>query len=94
VKELDLGEPSSEDKGKQDGDELPQVQNQSGVIVLFAYDQGVEKIRMADELFLDGAFNTAPAPFSQIMFVQAKRNGNRAVPSTFVLLTKKVHVLL
>ena len=94
MKELDLGEPSSEDEGKQDGDELPQIQNHSGVIVVFASDQGVENIRMADELFLDGTFNTAPAPFSQIMFVQAKRNGNRAVPSAFVLLTKKVNVLL
>jgi hypothetical protein len=49
-------------------------------------------MRTADEINLDGTFGTAPPPFKQLVFIQAKQAGKRAVPVMFALLTNKVPV--
>jgi hypothetical protein len=63
---------------------------QMPAIVIFFSNMGLCTMRTADEISIDGTFSTAPAPFKQIVFVQAKQAGRRAVPVVFALLSNKV----
>jgi hypothetical protein len=68
----------------------PNRKNQA--LVVFFSTMGLCTMRTADEINLDGTFGTAPPPFKQLVFIQAKQAGKRAVPVVFALLTNKVPV--
>ncbi len=60
-------------------------------MVVFFSNMGLCTLRTSSEISIDGTFSTAPPPFRQIVFVQAKQAGRtRAVPVLFALLSNKV----
>jgi hypothetical protein len=62
----------------------------SGLVVMFS-NMGLCTMRTCHNISIDGTFSTAPAPFRQIVFLQASQAGKRAVPVVFALLTHKVN---
>jgi hypothetical protein len=64
--------------------------NAAAAIVFFS-NVGLNILQTCMEINIDGTFTTAPSPFRQILFVQAKQpGGKRSIPVLFALLTKKV----
>jgi hypothetical protein len=60
-------------------------------MVVFFSNMGLCTLRTSSEISIDGTFSTAPPPFRQIVFVQAKQAGRtRVVPVLFALLSNKV----
>ncbi len=74
-----LPEDSSENNGRCDP-----------AMVVFFSNIGMYTMRTCHELSIDGTFGTCPSPFRQIVFIQAKQEGKRAVPVVFALFSNKV----
>lgn len=70
--------------------DTPPTENNGPALVVFFSNLGLAQIQTSNELFIDGTFKTCPAPFKQLVFVQAKQTGKRAVPVVFALMTNKV----
>jgi hypothetical protein len=65
--------------------------SKAGMAVFFS-NMGLCTMRTAHEINVDGTFATCPPPFKQLVFIQAKQLGKRAVPVVFALLSNKVVV--
>ena len=92
-------EPESEDGSSSEGagetaDGGKSQKINSPAIVLFASSKGLDILRNADEILVDGTFDTAPTPFNQILFLHGKKKGSRAITAVFRLLSRKVSLLL
>jgi hypothetical protein len=68
-------------------------QRNSPALVVFFSNMGVATLKTANEISIDGTFRTCPPPFKQLVFIQAKQVGQRAVPVVFALLSNKVSVI-
>ena len=65
-------------------------EGKKAAIVVFYSNMGLCTMRTADEINIDGTFSSAPPPFKQIVFIQAKQAGKRSIPVVFALLSNKV----
>lgn len=81
--QLSVGGEQVEDEAHQD------IKSPAGIVVFFSNTQ-LSTMRTAHEINVDGTFATCPAPFKQLLFIQAKQAGKRAVPVVFALLSNKV----
>lgn len=68
----------------------PEVPTKKPALVVFFSNLGLSTLKRANEISIDGTFSTCPAPFKQILFIQAKQAGERGVPAVFALLSNKV----
>lgn len=64
-----------------------------GIVVFFS-PAAIFQMQCSNEIFVDGTFQTCPTAFKQIVFIQAKQAGQRAVPVVFALLSKKVRYFI
>jgi hypothetical protein len=69
-----------------------QSENNRDAILVFFSNNGLWLMQNSYEMHIDGTFATTPHPFKQLVFVQAKQKGMRAVPVAFALLTRKVTI--
>jgi hypothetical protein len=78
-----------DDKQHNESGEESQNNNKDAILVFFS-TLGQWLMQNCYEMHIDGTFATTPDPFKQLVFIQAKQKGNRAVPVAFALLTRKV----
>ena len=80
-----------EDKPEEDDNEgkNKEDENKDAIVVFFSTTR-LQHMRSSKEFSLDGTFDTAPPTFKQIVFIQAKQEGKRAIPVVHALLTRKV----
>jgi hypothetical protein len=74
--------------------ENDQEDTRKNALAVFFSNRALYMMQSATELFIDGTFSTAPPPFKQIVFVNAKEGDKRSVPVVFALLCRKVCAFL
>ena len=57
--------------------ENDQEDTRKNALAVFFSNQALYMMQSATELFIDGTFSTAPPPFKQIVFVNAKEGDKR-----------------
>jgi hypothetical protein len=72
--------------------ENDQEDTRKNALAVFFSNWALYMMQSATELFIDGTFSTAPPPFKQIVFVNAKEGDKRFV--VFALLCRKVCAFL
>jgi hypothetical protein len=82
--------PPPEQPHQEESDRSNPTAKKVPALAVFFSNMGLCTMRTADEINLAGTFATAPAPFKQLVFIQAKQAGKRSVPVVFALLTNKV----
>ena len=63
--------------------------DESKIVLIFISEHGKFVLRNSVELFVDGTFDLAPEPFSQIYVVLGRMADKRPVPAVFALLPDK-----
>jgi hypothetical protein len=85
--QLSVGGEQVEDEAHQD------IESPAGMVVFFSNMQ-LCTMRTAHKINVDRTFTTCPAPFKQLLFIQAKQAGKRAVPSGFCPPQTRYQVVL